>query len=85
MTDKIEAWAVLDMDGRALHSVHIFKEDAEKAAWGLGSVVRMILDKKEYDLEEIGFMSKTADCLDINFDDDLSWRDGEKIYRVKRT
>lgn len=42
--DKIEAWAVLDMGGCALHSVHIFKEDAEKAAWGLGSVVKLVLE-----------------------------------------
>lgn len=39
---------------------------------------------KFVDLEKVGFMSKTGDSLDINFDDDLIWRDGEKIYRIKR-
>lgn len=45
--DKIEAWAVLDMDGGALHSVHIFKEDAEAAAKFLGNVVKLVLEKNE--------------------------------------
>lgn len=35
----VTAWAVLDMDGGAFHSVHIFKEDADRASFGLGSVV----------------------------------------------
>lgn len=33
------AYGVLDMDGECLHSVHIFKESAERAAFGLGTVV----------------------------------------------
>lgn len=47
MSDKddieqpLVAWAVLDMDGKAFHSVHIFKEDAEVASRFLGSVVML--------------------------------------------
>lgn len=40
MTKEIPtAWAVLDMDGEAFHSVHIFKDDAIRASIGLGNAV----------------------------------------------
>lgn len=46
MTKEIPtAWAVLDMDGEAFHSVHIFKDDAERSSFGLGDVVALRVDK----------------------------------------
>ena len=41
MEQPLVAWAVLDMDGKAFHSVHLFSEDAEVAARFLGSVVML--------------------------------------------
>ncbi|RVH56267.1 hypothetical protein CN213_16095 [Sinorhizobium meliloti] len=39
----LNAWAVLDIDGEDFHSVHLLKEDAEKFAFGLGSVVELTM------------------------------------------
>lgn len=36
------AWGVMDMDGEALHSVHIFKEYAESASFGLGYAAPLV-------------------------------------------
>lgn len=36
------AYGVLDMDGEAFHSAHVLKDEAERASFGLGSVVPLI-------------------------------------------
>jgi hypothetical protein len=66
MTEALTAWAVLDMGGGALHSVHIFKEDADKAAFGLGSVVPLIcvVDEKTASRVEL-YLKHRSDFLDL--------------------
>jgi hypothetical protein len=32
-------------------------------------------------LEEVGFVEKAGDHLNISIDDDLTWAEGEKLYR----
>lgn len=36
------AYGVLDLDGEAFHSAHVLKDEAERASFGLGSVVPLI-------------------------------------------
>lgn len=35
------------------------------------------------DLEEVGVVEKSGDHLNISIDDDLTWMEGEKIYRFR--
>lgn len=34
-------------------------------------------------LEEVGVVEKAGDHLNVSIDDDLTWAEGEKLYRMK--
>lgn len=71
--------SLLDLDARGALSPH-----------GIGGLARELFGQciktlsSVPELEEVGFAEKAGDHLDIHIDDDLTWAEGEKLYRIRR-
>lgn len=81
MTSKTEggaaAWAVLDMSGEGIHSVHISKEQAERAAKFLGTAVPLY--------EKNGVNDSLLAALNMCLDKMSDWnQDGPTITQIKK-